>query len=128
MRSARPRILVLTMVLLASCWGCGSGAPAVSTSDEEGTVKGTVTFKGKPVTEGTVSFDPSNVKRRDAAPRSAPITKDGTYSVKTLVGDNRVRASFPGLEADRQSSEVELIYDVKPGESTYDLVLPPAQP
>jgi hypothetical protein len=116
------------MVLLASCWGCGSGAPAVSTSDEEGTVKGTVTFKGKPVTEGTVSFDPSNVKRRDAAPRSAPIAKDGTYSVKTLVGDNRVRASFPGLEADRQSSEVELIYYVKPGENTYDLVLPPAQP
>ena len=89
---------------------------------------GKITFKGQPVTEGTISFDPSNIKRPTEAPRSGPIGKDGTYSVKTLVGDNRVRASFPEMKADRQSSNVDLIYDVKPGENTYDLVLPPSNP
>ena len=63
------------------------GAPAVSSSMEEATVKGTVTIKGKPAAGGEILFDPANVDRKVMA-RSAPDQKDGTYTIKTLVDAN----------------------------------------
>jgi hypothetical protein len=122
-----PRWLGLSAVCLALAWGC-DGTPPASTSNTEATVSGTITVNGKPATEGEVSFDPSNINRRDEAPRSAPIGKDGSYTVKTLVGDNRVNISSPSIQADRQISTTDLIYDVKPGENTYDIVIPAPQP
>jgi len=111
--------------LLALGWGCGGG-PAVETSTTEATVKGTVTIKGKPATEGSVTFDPSNINRKSESPRSAPIGKDGTYSVKTLVGLNQVTFSIPAIAKDAQLQDARLEYVAEPGEHTFDIVLPPS--
>src|SRR3954469_17261904 len=111
--------------LLVIAWGCGSGAPAVDTSTTEATVKGVVTIRGKPVTEGRISFDPSNVKRKSEPVRSAPIGKDGSYTVKTLVGGNQVTFSGPAFDKDRQLQDVLLPFDVQAGENTFNVELPP---
>src|SRR4051812_29346902 len=88
------RIAVATAVALIFVVGCGQGAPAVDTGDEEVTVKGTVKVKGKNATKGEVVFDPSNVERK-TGPKTAPIEKDGTYSIKTLIGKNQVTVRSP---------------------------------
>jgi hypothetical protein len=89
--------LIGAWTLLAG-WGCGGGsAPAVSSSMTEATVSGTVTIKGKPATGGQILFDPSNINRRDARPRTAAIGKDGSYTVTTLVGENLVSVEGKGV-------------------------------
>jgi hypothetical protein len=93
--------LVAGLVVVA-CWGCGSGAPSVSSSSEEADVKGTVTIKGKPATGGEITFDPSNINRRDVKLNITKIGSDGTYALKTLVGENAVRVS--GTQVDKHPS------------------------
>lgn len=114
-------LAVAALFLLAP--GCNDGIPPVETSTEEATVSGKVTLQGKPATEGSVTFDPTNVMRKTAALRSGPIGEDGTYSVKTLIGENTVRvggrqASKAGLDAGTKP------FLVKPGENTFDITLP----
>jgi len=104
--------------------GCGSGAPPVETSTAEAAVNGTVTFKGKPVTKGTVTFDPSNYQRQVAS-RSAPIGNDGRYTITTLVGENRVSVSSPQIVRSREMDDIDLYFNVQPESNTYDIVLPP---
>jgi hypothetical protein len=67
---------VLTnLVLLAS--GCGGGV---------GDVSGKITYKGKEVVFGTVSFVGA-----DGIPRAARINPDGTYTVKDVaVGEAKI--------------------------------------
>ena len=81
-------------------------------------------IRGKPATLGQVSFDPSNSQRKTEPPRVAPIKPDGSYAVKTLVGDNAVRVSFPGMEKDREISDADQTCAVKPGENQFPIVLP----
>ena len=57
----------------------------------EGTVRGTVTIKGKPATKGEVVFDPSNYERPNAEAHRAPIQEDGSYEVTTQVEYNMVQ-------------------------------------
>jgi hypothetical protein len=109
--------------LLAAAWGC-DGKPAVDTSDEEVTVTGSVKVLGKTPQKGYVRFDPSNYKRKVAS-REAPIAKDGTYSIKTLVGRNGVSVSLPAMNLSREMDGIEVRYDAKPGPNTFDIVLPP---
>jgi hypothetical protein len=118
----RPAAGLMTAAALWISGGCGGDSPpSVDTSKTEATVKGVVKVAGAPATEGEVVFNPANSSRKDVAPRSAPIGKDGTYSIKTLTGGNEVRLGGavakknPLLE--RQSRQVE----VKPGESSVDL-------
>jgi len=97
---------VTTLLALMTLWvmgGCdgGGGAPAVSGSSEEVTVKGTVTVKGKPATGGELAFDPANINRPDALPRHAKVGEDGTFTVTTLVGENMVNTEGKGLPAVR---------------------------
>lgn len=70
--------MIAAGLLTAVPVGCSSG-PAT------GKVKGKVTFEGKPVTEGTVTF--LNPKEGGAA--EAQINKDGAYVVQSgvVVGD-----------------------------------------
>ena len=110
--------------LLVAVWGC-DGKPSVSTTDEEATVTGSVTIMGKKATTGTVTFNPSNYKRQVPA-RSAPIEKDGTYSIKTLVGQNQIRVSAPGLGRSRELGDMDYYYEVKAGPNTHEIVLPPS--
>lgn len=78
-RRAGCRALVLVVGFTAVGWaGCRSG-PAT------GEVRGKVTFRGKPVTEGTVTlFDP-----KTGAVAEAQLGQDGSFAVpgKVVVGE-----------------------------------------
>jgi len=105
--------------------GCGSGAPRAESSMTEASVTGTVSEQGKPVTQGKVISDPSNVNRKAEVARSADIRKDGTYEVKTLIGANRVTVSIPAKTMKKGSSPyVQRICDVQAGSNTFDITLP----
>jgi hypothetical protein len=126
MRSNLGRLTGLVAAgLLVIIWGCGDGRPSVDTSTAEATVKGTVKVRGKPATGGTIHFDPSNVKRKTEAVRSAPIGKDGSYTVKTLVGMNQITFTGPAFDKDRQLQDASVPYDVQSGEQTLNIELPP---
>ena len=114
-------------ILLLAVFGCGDGTPSVSSSTEEATVKGSVSFKGKKVAKGTITFDPANVNRKMAGSASAPIGADGTYTLKTMVGENQVSFSIPEMSAvgDPTLGYLRIPKDVASGESTIDFDLPP---
>ncbi|MBX6315190.1 MAG: hypothetical protein IRY99_20115 [Isosphaeraceae bacterium] len=125
-RNASRRIVPLlsvTAAVLALGWGC-SGKPPVSSSTEEATVTGKVFIKGKPATGGKVVFDPANYQRKDVTARTADIQKDGTYTIKTLVGGNMVRVDSPEAAA-AGGSYATINYDVKSGENQFDIKIPP---
>lgn len=120
--------------------GCGK-KPSVSTSTIEATVSGIVTIDGKAVTEGEVSFDPSNYLRKNETARTAPIGPDGTYSIRTLVGHNSVQVATPqlasrtGSASDRTAAEPQsrhasmtsgfklLEFEAKAGDNTFNIEL-----
>ena len=106
---------------LITCSGCGS--PSVSTSTDEATVHGKVTIKGVLAKGGRIYFDPTSVNRQSAPVMSAEIGKDGAYSIKTLVGENRVNVETPETRRDANLSTPERI-DVKTGDNTYDVTVP----
>src|SRR5262249_20629047 len=85
-----------------------------------------VIINGKPATKGTVTFDPSNYKRKDAALRTTPLKNDGTYEIKTLVGLNTVKVTGPAAEA-AGTAYVNMQYDVPAEGGTYNIELPPRQ-
>lgn len=114
---------LLAAALLVTGWGC-DGKPSVTTTDEEATVTGSVTIQGKKATAGTVTFNPSNYQRQVPA-RTVSIGNDGTYSIKTLLGQNQVRVSSPGLGSNRELSDLDFSYEVKAGPNVYDIILPP---
>ena len=77
------RFLLLVCILLVQLVGCrGTGEP----EREFAEVKGKVTHNGEPVKTGTVMFQPPS-----GALVSAPISPDGTYTIKAVVGTNSVR-------------------------------------
>src|SRR5262245_34126547 len=110
--------------LLVFLWGCVDQRGSVPTSTEEATVKGTVLIHGKPATKGTVTFDPSNYKRKDAVLRTAPLNSDGTYEIKTLIGLNTVKVTGPAAEK-AGAAYVNLDYDVPAEGGTFNIELPP---
>lgn len=113
----------LAAVLIAA-WGCGGGgAPSVSSSNEEATVKGTVRVNGQPLDGGEIVFDPSNVTRKTAMPTTAKVTA-GAYEVKTLVGENSVTVRGKAIDKDPILSTNQRIVDVKPGENDVPIDLP----
>ncbi len=114
------------VALLTAFAGCGDLAPAMSSSTEEGTVSGVVKLEGKPVTQGSVHFDPSSNVRKGAQARTATIGKDGTYTVSTLVGQNRVR--FSDVSSKRNVSFEEVGRDIQSGSQALDFDLMPTQP
>jgi hypothetical protein len=106
--------------------GCGGGPPPVDTTTAEANVHGTITFKGKPVAKGEVAFDPSNYVRKNEASRRVEIGKDGSYSVKTLAGINRITFRIPEMMHDAKLQDLSLEFQAKPGDNTYNMDLPPA--
>lgn len=125
-RTLRPLRPVALMAAFLPLAGCTGGPPGLSSSEEEAKVAGTIKVAGQPATQGQVTFDPSSTARKSAVPRTATIGKDGSYSVTTLVGQNRVR--FSGLSTKRNVSFDEVACQVRPGSMTFDLDLPEAQP
>ena len=122
MRGPRWRgVAAMSAGLVIAGWGCGGGGPSVSGSSAEGKVTGRLFVKGKPATKGEVVFDPSNIERKLEQARTAPVGPDGTYEITTLVGENKVSARGPGLNA--FAYEIQSV-DVKEGENTFDIQLP----
>jgi hypothetical protein len=73
--------LILAVGLLA---GCGGGKKKLSLS-------GKVTYKGEPVTGGSVTLHPTDGKTK---PLTAPLNADGTYSVTPpALGEMKVAIS-----------------------------------
>lgn len=107
--------------------GCGESPPPVSSTTAEATVHGIVKFRGTPVEEGEIRFDPSNVQRRDAKIATAPIGKDGAYKVTTLQGENTIRFSLSPklLKNEPNLATAEKTYNVPAGDSSFDIDLTP---
>lgn len=70
--------------LLAACWGC-SGSSSLDTIP----VQGRVTYKGQPVTQGTITFLPLNAAEgTPRRPATGVIQPDGSYRLATLSPDD----------------------------------------
>ncbi|RUL88671.1 carboxypeptidase-like regulatory domain-containing protein [Tautonia sociabilis] len=110
--------------LLSAGAGCGGGRPDVDSAMEEVMVSGRVTIDGKPAAGSTITFDPSNVERRDAQARSTQINDDGTYTISTLIGQNRV--SFSGGEIGKYPEIINgaSMHELQRGENTLNFDLP----
>jgi hypothetical protein len=106
-------------------WGCSDGTPSVDSSTAEAKVTGTVKIHGKPITSGTVTFDPTNIARANAGARTGEIKSDGTYEVTTLVGKNLVQINGPEITKNPGLGYANYTVDVPSGGTTYDIILPP---
>jgi hypothetical protein len=86
MRTSAFASIIAAMLALPLCWGCGtSGGPDGSMLVP---VKGKVTYKGKPLTDGTITFEPDDFGR----PAHGNIQPDGTFVLTTYKdGDGAVR-------------------------------------
>lgn len=119
----RQLVFIAPSIGLLIALGCGDGKPSVSSSTDEANVSGSVTIQGKRATRGQVVFDPSNYQRTGVPARTAEISKDGTYTVKTLVGGNSVRVNGP--EAEKAGATYTIInFEVQPGDNKLDITLP----
>ena len=96
MRAGASSITLATLVLLPF-WGCGpSDRPYVAPTVP---VKGKVTYQGKPLTQGSVTFEPDGTGRE----ANGSIQPDGTFVLSTfkegdgaLVGVHRIAVSGTG--------------------------------
>lgn len=101
-------LALFTLAVLAIV-GCGPAGP------EMGDVTGTVTFKGKPLPTGTITFIPET----DGLPNAfAEIQEDGTYVAKTPeFGDGvpigKHRVMIIAVKDRGPEAPVELIVPVK---------------
>ena len=122
-RCLRPAFMI-ALLATGLVAGCGE-TPSTSSSEEKATIKGIVTFEGKPVTKGTITFDPSNVNRRMAPTSTATIGPDGSYSLTSLVGRNTVSFDLPGLGTVQNRLNYSRInHEVTPGENSFNAELP----
>ncbi len=115
-----------TLALLFAAQGCdsgGGGTPAVSSSHDVAKVSGTVKINGALATGGKVNFDGANIARKDVAPKTADIDKDGKFEIETVIGDNRVTVTTPETTKDTKLMMNQKIVDVKAG-MTVDIVIP----
>ncbi len=122
------RYYLMVGVAAMCAWGCGDGAPPVESSRTEAKVTGTVKIRGKAATKGSVTFDPSNIRRKDVAPSTAEIRQDGTYTVTTLVGENSVFVDTPETRRDSRLGANTQRFDVQGGDNTFDVQVPPPGP
>jgi hypothetical protein len=75
-RAAKAGWAALALLALA---GCGEGA-------RMGDVSGAVTFDGKPVEDGAITFVPADGK----SPTAGGAIKDGRYAVRVPLGEAKV--------------------------------------
>ena len=80
MSVARLASIVFCIAVMSLAWasGCGSGSNGLAV------VKGKVAYKGKPVPNGTVNFNPMDGNKPSA---SGKIQPDGSYTLETFLGN-----------------------------------------
>jgi hypothetical protein len=115
-------IFLIFVIALPGCELQG-GAPPVSSSLEEATVKGIIRLHGKAIDNGNIIFHCANINRPNAGVRETSIGKDGAYSVRTLVGGNTVELQCRELRdpKTRRPISYESHFDVESGENTLDI-------
>jgi hypothetical protein len=118
----------LAAALVVALWGCGEDKPATESSTAEAKVTGKVMIRGKPMTSGELIFNPANYLRQNATARKAKINPDGTFEVTTLVGQNSVMISGPAITKEPQLGYGAQTIDVKEGDNTLNIELPPPTP
>jgi hypothetical protein len=79
---------ILTLACGVAYCGCGDAEQQCGKLPELIPAKGTVTFKGKPLTKGTVQFEPDGYGR----PATGHIQPDGTFVLTTLKDGDGVVA------------------------------------
>jgi len=114
-------------LLLGACSGCGTGAAALPTLVP---VKGKVTYKGQPLTQGIVRFEPDGYGRM----ATGKLQSDGTFVLSTLkdadgvvAGHHRVfitdvdksLAKDRGFQKYQRASEKGLTADVSPEKTEF---------
>ena len=104
--------------------GCGE-KPSVDSTVAEGKVTGSVKIKGKPMTAGTITLDPSNYVRSNQTVRTGVIKADGTFEVTTLIGQNTVRVAGPATVKSPELGYYNQTIDVKSAGTTLEIDLPP---
>jgi hypothetical protein len=126
-RSRRREFLAMlfSAPLVASAGCSNSGVSSNVASTTEATVHGTVTVRGKPAGEGNVYFNPANIYRKTAPIAEAKIGKDGTYTIKTLLGPNTVSISSPQINNDPKLVGSIVYTEVQSGDNTLDIPLMP---
>jgi hypothetical protein len=105
MRISPTRMTTLAALLASACWGCG---PAGSgTLPDLILVKGRVTYKGKPLSSGTIRFEPDGFGRT----ASGKLKEDGTFVLSTLKeGDGVVRGHhFVSISETGKSVRKEIV-------------------
>ncbi len=108
------QVFALAILTLVAGWGCGKSSPALVTTVP---VKGKITHKGKPLTKGTIVFEPTD-RGKEAF---GPIQPDGTFVLTTytdndgaVAGTHRVyvaappKPGFPLKYTQPSSSRVEV--------------------
>ena len=121
----RVRLWVVGGVALGLSGGCGPGGEvAVSGSSSRATVQGTVKIQGKLAKGCEITFDPANVKRRDAPMTRAKISDEGHYEVETLVGVNSVTVDGPPIKKANLAIANRKQFDVQSGANEYNIEIP----
>jgi len=77
--AGRLAILSLVLSLTLAAVGCGEGGGGAAH------IRGKVTYDGKPVPQGTITFSPDTAKG-NSGPGSMAVIKDGRYDTKEGLG------------------------------------------
>jgi hypothetical protein len=120
MRIRITRLMLLTALCLAPCWGCGA---AGGTPTELIPVKGKMTYKGQPLAKGVVEFEARDYGRS----ASGDLQPDGTFVLTTfkdgdgvVPGRHRVFVTgtgLPGKTANKKSRELVPVKYTQPNTS-----------
>jgi len=113
-----PRIragLLFVLALALTATGCGSSGP------EMASVYGTVTYQGKPVPKGTVSFVSADGKHRNA---TGQLDANGSYKLQTEASGD---GAEPGDYDVTVYAHDEVLLDYKPKVAAKPTILAPTK-
>ena len=121
----RKRLWLEGLLALGLGSGCGPGGEvSVSNSSTSAAVKGTVKIQGKLAKGGEITFDPANVRRRDAPMTRVKISDDGHYEAETLIGVNSVTVDGPQIKKANLAIANRKQFDVQSGDNEYNIEIP----
>jgi hypothetical protein len=116
--------LILTVFFtFGGCDASGGGSTA-SSSTEQAKAKGKVTYKGKPLANVQVLFNPANVNRASAALVTATTGADGSYEITSLAGGNVVTLRGASVSKDPSLTYFSKPVDLSTGENSVDVDVP----
>jgi hypothetical protein len=111
-------VRVAACVSLSAVWGCGAAAGLPQT----GKVHGTVAYKGKPVSTGTVTFFPLEAKGEANRPAIGEISSDGSFELTTFnTGDGAVLGQHKAIVVAKTEGTVKAADDTIPSQLPSDL-------